>query len=117
MSDFGLLSPFLGKLAGKVFNGVNSSQELMCLGECDKITKHISISYADYMLAMPSSSGGVEETFCSVAGTANDLMPIVMPLLIGNSYACTCCNKIRFHGGATSSQMNKDHKDLYLKKK
>ena len=24
MSDFGLLSPFLGKLAGKVFNGVNS---------------------------------------------------------------------------------------------
>ena len=112
MSDF---SSVLGKLAGKVMNAANSSEELMCLGKCDKITKHISISYADFMLA--DSSGGLTDTLSSILGTSVDLVPAVLPLTLGNSYACICCSKIRFHGGALSSQMYENIKDLYLEKK
>jgi hypothetical protein len=115
MSDFGLLSPFLGKLAGKVFNGVNSSQELMCLGKCDKIIKHISISYADALLS--DCSGQANDIAASILGTAWDLIPAGIPLMLGNSYACVCCNKIRWHGGTLSSQANKRDKSVYLKKK
>jgi hypothetical protein len=118
MSDFGFLGAFAGKVAGKVMNAANSSQELMCLGKCDKITKHISISYADYtVLAISSSSGKAGETFMSIMGTYADLFPAIWPLSLGNAYACICCNKIRFHGGALSSQMNENSKDLYLRKK
>ena len=112
MSDFGA---FLGKVAGKVVNAANSSQELMCLGKCDKITKHISISYADAYLA----SGNADldtDTINSIVGTICDLTPAVVPLSWGNSYACICCNKIRFHGGIVSHIMNKDN-SLYLQKK
>ena len=112
MSDLGT---FLGKVAGKVMNAANSSQELMCLGKCDKITKHISISYADFMLS--DSSGKADEVYSSIMGTCLDLTPALAPLVSGNSYACICCNKIRFHGGALSSQMNENIKDLYLEKK
>jgi hypothetical protein len=67
MSDF---SSVLGKLAGKVMNAANSSEELMCLGKCDKITKHISISYADFMLA--DSSGGLTDTLSSILTSVRD---------------------------------------------
>jgi hypothetical protein len=109
MSDFG---GFLNKVAGKVMNAANSSQELMCLGKCDKITKHISISYADVNLSI----GSENDTMHSLDGTINDLNPI-MPLGFGNAYACTCCNKIRFHGGVLSSKINENQKSVYLKKK
>jgi hypothetical protein len=49
-------------------------------------------------------------------GTVGDLLPI-FPLLLGNSYACTCCNKIRSHGGAFSDIDNRGKVNLYLKKK
>jgi hypothetical protein len=110
MSDFGA---FLNKVAGKVVNAANSSQELMCLGKCDKITKHISISYADVGLSI----GNENDTMDSFMGTACDLSPLVFPLSVGNPYACICCNKIRYHGGALSSQTNENSKSLYLKKK
>ena len=113
MSDFGFLGAFAGKVSGKVVNAANSSQELMCLGKCDKITKHINISYADSVTA----AGGIEETIGSIVGTLSDLVPAVYPLVIGNPYACTCCNKIRFHGGALSIRANEYHKSSYLKKK
>jgi hypothetical protein len=86
----------------------------MCLGKCDKISKHIGISYADFMLS--GSSGKTEDIFVSITGTINDLTPII-PLGFGNPYACTCCNKIRFHGGVLSSQLNEKYTYLYLKKK
>ena len=114
MSDFGA---FLGKVAGKVMNAANSSQELMCLGKCDKITKHISISYADYELADINSNSNIVDIIESIRGTVYDLVPLVKPLGIGNPYACTCCNKIRLHGGVTSSTINKSTTNLYLKKK
>jgi hypothetical protein len=114
MTDFGI-GTVLGKVAGKVMNAANSSQELMCLGKCDKITKHISISYADLYLSH-SIGRVVEDTIDSIGGTIADLMP-VWPLLFGNSYACTCCNKIRWHGGVLSSLLNENSKSSYLKKK
>ena len=112
MSDFGA---FLGKVAGKVVKAANSSQELMCLGKCDKITKHINISYADVFLS--ESSGKIQDTFASIMGLHYDLVPAAWPLMVGNSYACTCCNKIRFHGGILSSQYNENYKTVYLQKK
>jgi len=112
MSDFGT---FLGKIAGKVVNAANGSQELMCLGKCDKITKHISISYADVFLS-PDGQGKGEEMFSAIFGTVYDLFPVSGPLISGNPYACICCNKIRLHGGFLSHDWNKNSY-LYLKKK
>jgi hypothetical protein len=126
MSDFGFLGAFAGKVTGKVMNATNSSQELMCLGKCDKITKHINISYADVELAngiaeaCDDSSlkllGKAMDTLGSISGTARDYMPLT-PLALGNPYACICCNKIRFHGGALSSLWNENSEDVYLQKK
>ncbi len=113
MSDFGT---FAGKVAGKVVNAANSSQELMCLGKCDKITKHISISYADVYMSDSDLLTG-NDTVDSIAGTYLDLFPGVGPLSLGNPYACTCCSKIRHHGGILSSQENESNKSLYLQKK
>ena len=93
MSDFGFLGAFAGKVTGKVMNATNSSQELMCLGKCDKITKHINISYADVELAngiaeafdslaeaCDDSSlkllGKAMDTLGSISGTARDYMPL-----------------------------------------
>ena len=115
MSDFGFLGAFAGKVAGKVVNAANSSQELMCLGKCNKITKHISISYTDAMLSIGSENNN--DTMTSLLGTVVDSLPVGYPVAFGNPYACTCCNKIRFHGGVLSSQLNEDNKYVYLKKK
>ena len=114
MTDFGI-GTVLGKVAGKVINAANSSQELMCLGKCDKITKHISISYADDFLSDSAQTGG--DTYNSIAGTYLDLFPAIMPLSAGNPYACICCNKIRYHGGVLSSKINENTKHVYWKKK
>ena len=127
MSGFG---GFLNKLAGKVMNAANSSQELMCLGKCDKITKHINISYTDYLFACDKAlcdssnsendnSENVMETFAvSIGGTVNDLVPLMQTVIgVGNPYACIHCNKIRVHGGLFSISDNKKTKSVYLQKR
>ncbi|TRU24380.1 MAG: hypothetical protein EWV80_11255 [Microcystis aeruginosa Ma_QC_B_20070730_S2] len=116
MSDFGI-GNVVGKVAGKLANAANSSQELMCIGKCGKITKHISIGYADAALSKCShrGRGEGEQVFSSVVGTLGDFFP-GSPLVVGNPYACTHCNKIRVHGGALSDIMNKKL-EYYLKKK
>ena len=102
MSDFGA---FLGKIAGKVANAANSDRKLKCYG-CDKITGHISISYADFFKAKGDSVVG------AAVGVTFDLVPAVYPIALGNSYACIDCKRIRFEGGIASNELNK--KDLRL---
>ncbi len=100
MSDFGTL---LGKIAGKVVNSANSDRKLKCYG-CDKITGHISISYADVMKAADYDQDNVWRDGWGVLG---DFTPAT-PIMLGNPYACNDCKRIRFEGGIFSNDQNKD---------
>jgi hypothetical protein len=75
MSDFGA---FFGKIAGKVANVANSDRKLKCYG-CDKITNHISISYADYVKAID----GHTDVWLEASGVFMDFTPAVWPILAG----------------------------------
>ena len=97
MSDFGA---FFGKIAGKVANAANSDRKLKCYG-CDKITGHISISYA-YVFTAKGSDSVVD----AAVGVTFDLVPGVYPIMLGNSYACNDCKRIRFEGGILSNELN-----------
>ena len=104
MSDFGA---FLGKVAGKVSNAANCDRKLKCYG-CNKITNHISISYADAFKA-----AGSDNIFFATYGVTMDLVPAAFPITFGNPYACSDCKKIRFEGGIASNATNKDL-NIYL---
>ncbi len=100
MSDFGA---FLGKIAGKVSNAANSDRKLKCYG-CDKITGHISISYGDVLKA---SDRHQDNVWRDGYGVMADLTPAIWPIILGNSYACNDCKRIRFEGGIASNDQNK----------
>ena len=102
MSDF--LSSFLGKIPGKIANAANSDRKLKCYG-CDKITGHISISYAD---AFKAWNGG-DNVWRDGVGVVFDLLPAVYPIMLGNPYACNDCKRIRCEGGILSNELNKEY--------
>lgn len=101
MSDFG---SFFGKIAGRAVHAANSDRKLKCYG-CNKITNHISISYAD---AFKAANGADENVFRDAFGVLLDFLPLSGPLFTGSPYACCDCNKIRVEGGIMSNDMNKD---------
>ncbi|MEI6368941.1 MAG: hypothetical protein WCO49_04400 [Nostocales cyanobacterium ELA608] len=105
MSDFGA---FFGKIAGKVANAANSDRKLKCYG-CNKITNHISISYADYGKA---NNHQTDNVWLQAGGVFMDFTPAVWPIMAGNPYACNDCQRLRFEGGVMSNDMNK--RDLRL---
>ena len=105
MSDFGA---FLGKIAGKVANAANSDRKLKCLS-CDKITGHISISYSEFLKAQDSHRDNILR---DGSGVIVDLVPAIWPVILGNSYACNDCKRIRFEGGIGSNDLNKTHLSL-----
>ena len=100
MSDFGA---FLGKVAGKVANAANSDRKLKCDG-CNRITNHISISYAD---ALKAVNGHDDNGFRDAFGVLADFTPATTTLGLGNPYACSDCKKIRYEGGIASNAANK----------
>jgi hypothetical protein len=106
MSDFGA---FLGKVAGKVVHAANSDRKLKCDG-CNKITGHISISYAD---AFKAADDHDDNVWRDVFGVTMDFIPASGPLGLGNPYACCDCKKIRFEGGILSNDANKGS-NVYL---
>lgn len=101
------LLSFLGRATGKIANAINSDKKLKC-SNCNEITDHISISLADYMKA-----DGVDDLGSTLLGL-NDYNPSI-PLIIGNTYACTKCQKVRLQGGILSNLYNKNTKGSYLK--
>ncbi len=101
MSDFGA---FFGKIAGKVVHAANSDRKLKCYG-CNKITNHISISYAD---AFKAAYDHDDNVFRDACGVVMDFLPLSGPLVAGNPYACSDCKKIRVEGGILSNDTNKD---------
>ena len=102
MSDFGT---FFGKIAGKVVHAANSDRKLKCYG-CDKITSHISISYADVF----RSQNGADNVWSDALGVTYDLIPVMGPIAtFGNPYACNDCKRIRFEGGILSNSLNKSN--------
>ena len=102
MSDFG---SFLGSITGKVANAASADRKLKCYS-CDKITNHIHISYTDYMKA---SDYHKDNAWRDAMGVYADLLPAVWPVMMGNSYACNDCRRIRFEGGVMSNELNKSY--------
>jgi hypothetical protein len=99
MSDFGA---FLGKISGKIANVANSDRKLKCYG-CDKITDHITISYADVLKAADNHKNDV---WRDANGIYMDFSLALSPIIIGNPYACNDCKRIRFEGGVMSNTVN-----------
>jgi hypothetical protein len=62
------------------------------------ITEHASISYAEAAQA--------DNLWIDILMTAGDFNPL-LPISLGNTYACVKCKKIRFEGGFLSNQANK----------
>ncbi|MBW4477675.1 MAG: hypothetical protein KME54_12590 [Tolypothrix brevis GSE-NOS-MK-07-07A] len=104
MSSFGV-GDFIRILGRKAFNAIPDNRDLYCL-TCKKHIFHYGLSYGEAINASPPKSE-TAQAILSILGRVNDYNP-GFSLLLGNTYYCSGCRRVKAEGGILSDINNKE---------